>query len=79
MLEQNRQEIPFGQYSVLLKEIGYLRDELRASNLQMEKIVSDHEERLRRNELLIVIGLFLIVLAAIVVFFVVREIVLRGG
>ena len=75
---QQNQELTFNQYSVLIASINALRDEVRTTNAQMREVTQDHEDRLRRNELFLIVGLFVIIIAIIITFFVVREVVLNG-
>lgn len=75
---QQNQELTFNQYSVLIASINALRDEVRTTNAQMREVTQDHEDRLRRNELFLIVGLFVIIIAIIITVFVVREVVLNG-
>lgn len=65
--EETRGGLTFNQYAVLTQAINALRDDLRENNLQMRRLLDDHETRLRRNETLVLLGFSLTIIAAIVV------------
>lgn len=71
MAEPN-QELSFNQYSVLIATINSLREEVRATHAQTSEMLKDHEDRLRRQEVLLIVGFFLVVIVGILSFFLLR-------
>lgn len=72
MAEPQNQELSFNQYSVLANQILAQQRQIEALQQTINRVLDDHEDRIRRNETLIVIGFFLIVLASVILYFLTR-------
>lgn len=71
-MAEPQQELTFNQFSVLANQIATQQRQIDALQQTINRILDDHEERIRRNETLIVGGFFLTVLATVVLFFLTR-------
>ena len=71
-MPEPQQDLNFSQYSVLIGQISNLRDELRSNTEQLDRIVQDHENRLRRNEVIGIVSLFSSVLVGFILYLILR-------
>lgn len=69
MDNEPRRDLTFNQYSVLANQILSQQKQIESLQTTINRILEDHEERLRRNETLVVIGFFITVIAGMVVWF----------
>lgn len=73
-----QQELTFNQYSVLANQILAQQRQIDALQKIITERLDDLDDRTRRNEFMVVVGFFLIVLSAVITFFLVRDLLIHG-
>lgn len=72
MPEQSQNDLSFNQYGVLARQILDQQRQIEALQTQINRTLNDHENRIRRNEVMLIVGFFTVVIIAMLLYFLTR-------